>query len=345
MSTGKVYTNKELRFFRLAKCVADYSSAALRKVFRREWNKRYPHSPWLDNRKSGAQLVGREARSSHLRCSSYRADYKHIKNNLKKGNADEWDVTALVFVLKFSQALNRIRNGSRWNKTNKAISKLKKVKNALISHFPRVSLSQNTFERNVDILIEAVKDLLSRSDPLVGELRKLRNESDFTTDDLLRYKQMRKDDCENLLLLEKHFKKMEEKIQLQASATVGTRSPETSRDNGKIISRMLLQIGRLEREIMDARSVDQFPSLSKPAVFENDRYIQLVNTSFSLSYNFQWNDLKTFFQEFDDDSDMQLFAGIQMAASLSHQSRKREALDLLDSLIPKALLAKYRYVY
>ena len=102
---------------------------------------------------------------------------------------------------------------------------------------------------------------------------------------------------------------------------------------------------RLEREIMDARSVDHFPSLSKPAIFESARYIRLVNTSFFLSYNFRWNDLKTFFQEFDDDSDMQLFAGIQLAASLSHQSRKREAFDMLDSLIPKALLAKYRYVY
>ena len=228
---------------------------------------------------------------------------------------------------------------------NKAISKVKKVKNALISHFPRASLSQNKFERNVDILIQAVKDLLSRSDPLVVKLRTLRNESDFTTDDLLRYKQMRKDDRNNLLLLGKHLKKMEEKIQLQASATVGTRSPETSRDNGKIISRIRLQMVRLEREIMDARSVDHFPSLSKLAIFESARYIRLVNTSFFLSYNFRWNDLKTFFQEFDDDSDMQLFAGIQLAASLSHQSRKREALDMLDSLIPKALLAKYRYVY
>ena len=35
MSAGKVYTNEELRFFRLGKCVVDHSSAALRKAFKR----------------------------------------------------------------------------------------------------------------------------------------------------------------------------------------------------------------------------------------------------------------------------------------------------------------------
>ena len=344
MSTRKVYTNKELRFFRLAKCVVDHSSKALRMVFKREWNNLYPHSPWLDNRTSGSQLLGRETSSSRLYHPSYCEDYKHIKDKLQEGNAEDWDITALVFVLKFSQALNPIRRGSRWYKINSAISKIKKVKNALISHFPKVSLSQNTFERNVDILIQAVEDLLSRSDPLVAKLGTLRNESDFATDDLLRYKQMLKDDHNNLLLLEEDLKKLEDKMQLQPSVKAETRSPETSRDNGKIISRMRHRVFKLEREV-DSPSVDLFPSLSKPAIFRSARYIRLVNTSFSLSYNFRWNELKKFFQEFVDDYDMQLFAGIQLAASLSHQSKKREALDMFDSLIPKVLLAKHGYVH
>jgi len=336
MSTREVFSKKELRFFRLNKCVVDHCSAALRKVFKREWNNLYPDFPWLDNRISGSQLVRQETSSSRLYHPSYRADYKDMKEKLKKGNADAWDLTALVFILKFSEALKPIRNGSRWYKIKNAISKIQKVKNELISHFPKASLSQNTFERKVDILIQAVQDLLSPSDPLVAKLRTQRSESVFATDELLRYKQMIKDVHNNLLFLKKN---------LRASATVGTRSPDTSRDNGTLSSQMHLQIVRLEQGIIDARSVDLFPSLSIPAIFESPRYIQLVNTSFSLSYNFQWKDLTTFFQEFDDDSDMQLFAGIQLAASLSHQSRKGEALDLLDSLLPKVLQAKHRYVY
>ncbi|XP_029182203.2 uncharacterized protein LOC114950113 isoform X2 [Acropora millepora] len=344
MSSRKVYTKKELRFFRLAKCV-DYSSKALRMVFKREWNNLYPRSPWLDNRASGSQLVGRETTSSRLYHPSYCKDYKHIKDKLQEGNAEDWDVTALVFVLKFSQALNPIRSGSRWYKINNAISKIKQVKNALISHFPKVSLSQNTFERNVDILIQAVENLLSRSDPLVAKLGTLRNESDFATDDLLRYEQMQKDDPSNLLLLEEDWKKLEDKRQPQPSLKGETRSPETSRarDNGKIISRMRHRVFKLEREV-DSPSVDLFPSLSKPAIFRNNRYIRLVNTSLSLSYNFRWKELKTFFQAFVGDYDMQLFADIQLAVSLSHQSKKREALDMLDSLIPKVLQAKHGVV-
>jgi len=335
MSTREVFSKKELRFFRLNKCVVDHCSAALRKVFKREWNNLYPDFPWLDNRISGSQLVRQETSSSRLYHPSYRADYKDMKEKLKKGNADAWDLTALVFILKFSEALKPIRNGSRWYKIKNAISKIQKVKNELISHFPKASLSQNTFERKVDILIQAVQDLLSPSDPLVAKLRTQRSESVFATDELLRYKQMIKDVHNNLLFLKKN---------LRASATVGTRNPDTSRDNGTLSSQMHLQIVRLEQGIIDARSVDLFPSLSIPAIFESPRYIQLVNTSFSLSYNFQWKDLTTFFQEFDDDSDMQLFAGIQLAASLSHQSRKGEALDLLDSLLPKVLQAKHRVV-
>ena len=343
MSTGKVYTDKELCFFRLAKCVVDYSSAALRKVFKREWKKLFPNSRWRGNRRNGLQLVRKEIRSfSRLYC----ADYKRIKDNLEGGNTDDWDITALFFVLKFSQALKPIRYGPRWKKINNAIYQIKEVKNALLSHLPKASLSRPKFERNVDILIQAVEDLLSRLDPLVEKLLTLRNENDFTTDGLLRYKQMLEDDYYNLLLLDEDLKKLENIIQLQPSTVKAElRGPKTSCDNGNIISRMKHRISKLKREV-DARSVDLFPSLSIPAIFKNDRYILLVNTSFSLSYNFQWNDLTTtFFQEFDDDLDMQLFADIQLAVSLSHQSRKGEALHLLDSLIPKVLQAKHRYVY
>ena len=337
MSTGEGYTNEELRFFRLAKCVVDHSSAALRKVFKQEWNNLYRHSPWLDNRTSGSELVARETSSSRLNHPSYCADYKHIKDKLEEGNVDEWDVTALNFVLKFSEALNPIRCGFRWKKIDNAIFQIKEVRNRLLSHSSKASLSGHTFERNVDTLMKAVEDLLTRSDPLVGKLETLRNENDFTTDGLLRYKQML--NCD-LLLLEEDLKKLEDKIQLQLSVAAETRSPETSRDNGKIISRIRLRVVELERKV-DSRSVDLFPSHFKPAIFRSARYIQLINKSHSLSYNFRWHKLKAFFPEFDDDFDMKMFAAIQSVLSLSHQSRKKEALDILNSLIPKVGHAKH----
>ena len=197
----------------------------LRKVFKREWNNPYPDFPWLDNRISGSQLVRQETSSSRLYRPSYRADYKDMKEKLKKGNADAWDVTELVFfILKFSEALKPIRNGSRWYKLQNAISKIQKVKNGLISHFPKASLSQNTFERKVDTLIQAVQDLLSPSDPLVAKLRTQQSESVFATDDLLRYKQMIKDVHNNLPFFKQNLKKLEQKKSVESLCDGGNKT-------------------------------------------------------------------------------------------------------------------------
>ena len=206
-----------------------------------------------------------------------------------------------------------------------------------MSHAPKASLSRHKFERNVDILTQAVKDLLSRSDPLVEMLETLRNEDDFTTDGLLRSKKMQKDDQDNLIRLEENLKTLEDKMQLQPyTVKAELRGPETSCDNGKIISRMRHRISKLKRAQVEPRSVDLFPSRSKPAIFRSARYIWLIKRSFSLSYNFRWDELQIFLSKFDDDFyDMKMFAGVQSVISLSHQSRKKEALAMLDSLILK----------
>ncbi|XP_068673642.1 uncharacterized protein [Montipora foliosa] len=344
MSSGTVYSNKKLRFFRFTECVVDHSSAALRKVFKREWNDLYPNFQWLDNRTSGAKFLTQETSSSRLLDPVYSAEYKHIKDNIEQGDIEKWDVTALVFALKFSCALKPIRYESRWRKINDAIYHIKKVKNTLVSHSSKASLSRHTFERNVDILLKAVEDLLSPSDPLIGKLQTLRNETEFTTEDLLRYKQMVSD---SLLLLEEDLKKVEGKMKLETSVTVETRrisrTNHVNRKIMKIIRRMRRRMARIEREMV-ARSVDLFPSNSKPAIFRSSRYIWLINTSYSMSCNFKWEELKPFLEKFDDDVDLKIFAGIQSAISLSHQSRKEEALKVLDSLIPKVFVAKHGVV-
>ena len=58
-----------------------------------------------------------------------------------------------------------------------------------------------------------------------------------------------------------------------------------------------------------------------------------------MSYNFRWKELDKFLLGFNGDVDMEMFAGIQSAVALSHQSKKDECLEVLNGLIPKALLA------
>ena len=342
---SSVYSNRELRYFRLAKGVVDHSTAALRKVFEQEWNYLYPSSLWQNNATSGSKLLAEERPSSRLYDPAYSADYQHIKDNLSRGNVEEWDVTALVFALKYSHALSRIRYGYHWRRIENAMYQIKEVRNKLFSHACKAAISRSTFERNMDILVQAVGDLLSSSDPLADKLRKLRNETEFPTEDLLRYKHLVKDDHDNMLLLEHDLKRLEDKMAISAphnetTEAADTRNAETS-DNSKIISRIRRRMGKLEREV--ATTVDQVPSRSKPAIFHRARYIRLINRSFSMSCNFRWEELNKFFQEFSDDLDvdMKIFADIQSAVALNLQSKKQEALEVLNSLIPKAFVATH----
>ena len=312
-------------------------------MFEQEWNYLYPSSPWLNNTTSGSKLLAEERPSSRLIDPAYSADYQHIKDNLSRGNLEEWDVTALVFALKYSHALSRIRYGYHWRRIENAMYQIKYVRNTLFSHACKAAISRSTFESNIDVLVQAVGDLLSGSDPLVDKLRKLRYETEFPTKDLLRYKHLVQDDYNSLLLLEQDLKRLEGKMTVSAphnetTEVADTRSAETS-DNSKIISRIRRRMGKLEREV--ATTVDQVPSRSKPAIFHSARYIRLINRSFYLSYNFRWAELQNFFQQFSNDIDMETFAGIQSAVALSHQSRKEEAMEVLNELIPKVLLAKH----
>ena len=121
MPTNTVYSNSELRFFRLAKGIVDHSNAALRNVFKQEWNYLYPSTPWQNNRTSGSYLLAKERPTSRLYDPAYSKDYQHIRDNLSCGDVEEWDVTTLVFALKYSDALSGIRFGYRWRRIQNAI--------------------------------------------------------------------------------------------------------------------------------------------------------------------------------------------------------------------------------
>lgn len=98
---------------------------------------------------------------------------------------------------------------------------------------------------------------------------------------------------------------------------------------------------KLERQI--ATAVDLVPSRSKPAILRRAKYIRLMNKSFYMSCNFRWGELEKLLREFNDDSDVDLkiFAGIQSAVGLNLQSKKKEALDVLNSLLRKTSVAPH----
>ena len=322
MST--IYKDEELRYFRLAKGVIDYSASALRKVLIEKWNFLYPSTPWQNDGKSVAQLLEKEkeqARSSRLYDPAFsKGDHEAVKEKLSYGDVEEWDVTALVFALCHSQALRRIRCGSRWRLLNDAIHDRKEIRNTVLSHASKASISRRKFKRNFDIVVQAVEHLLTSSDPLVEKLKKLGTEREFVTGDLEGYKELLQQDRDGLLVLEEHLKGLENKVNISVTKSETTEDNLPNSENSKIIATLCRRVERLKREIPSP--VDLAPARTKPAIFQSARYIRLINESSSMSFNFRWEGLDGFLRSFNDVVDMQMFAGIQAPLSLSHQSKK-----------------------
>lgn len=322
----------------------DYSTEALRIVFKQEWNYLYPATPWRDDHTSGAQIlaVERRALGSRLYNPAYSAEYQPIRDHLSSGDVEEWDVTTLVFALKFSHALASSRSSHYGRRIGNAIYRLKEVRNEVIAHASKAYLSRRRFHRNIDILTRAVGDLLRTSHPLVRKLQTLETEIEFRTKDLERYKQWLKDDNNSLLSLEKDLERLENKMKIQpvggndhtpSNAAGSSRASE----NSEIISKIQTRVARIQRHVNV--SVDLVPSRTKPEIFQSSRYIKMINKTNSLSFNLRWDELETFLKGFTSDLDLKILAGIQHAAALSHRSRKDEALEVLNGLVPNALLA------
>ena len=170
----------------------------------------------------------------------------------------------------------------------------------------------------------------------------METEIEFRTEDLERYKQWLKDDNNSLLSLEKDLERLENKMKIQpvgGNDHTPSNAAGSSRASGnsEIISKIQTRVARIQRHVNV--SVDLVPSRTKPEIFQSSRYIKMINKTNSLSFNLRWDELETFLKGFTSDLDLKILAGIQHAAALSHRSRKDEALEVLNGLVPNALLA------
>ena len=127
----------------------------------------------------------------------------------------------LVFALLYSHALSGLRNSTckHWRRLKHAIHKIKEVRNTVLSHACKTSIPGSTFTIIFDKIEEAVEDLLTRSDPLVGKLKALRTENEFVTDDVAKYKKLLQEDHKNLLLLDQDLKRLECKVNISEHVT------------------------------------------------------------------------------------------------------------------------------
>ena len=322
-----IYGSEDLNFFRLTKCVHDYSTAALRKVFIQEWNKIYASSPWQNDTSSGSQLLAEEMPPHHSRLFDpvYCNDYRDVKNHLSNGNIETWDITTLVFALSYSHALGPTRGTVYGKRISNAIHQIRRVRNAMSAHAARASISHATFKTSVMTLITAVQGLLSKSDPIVENLQQMLTEREFNTNELLNYKKWLKNERDHSRSLERVVKTLEEKIEERPG-----HKRKTPRDETRNLSSERHR--RNDAKQLATTSIDQVPSKWKLKIFTRGRYIRLIDKSNSLSFNFCWEDLEKFLQGFSGNRDVEIFAQIQAACALNQRSRKEDSLKMLDGL-------------
>ena len=325
-----------------------------------EWNNLFPSYPWQNNTASGAQLLAEEmptSRRSRLYDPMYCNEYRHIKNHLSSGDVENWDITTLAFALSYSHALSPVRSrvNIRGKKILNAIHQIREVRNTVSAHASKASISYSTLKKSVTILIQAVEDLLRKSDPLVENLRQMLTETEFTTNDLVTYKQWLKNDHDNLRSHERIIDRLCDRLEGKIKEKPGYKSKaihtdKTRRshpyDHRETFSRLHHRMTKLEPYIKRSvtTSVDLVPSNAKPEIFTSSRYIRLIDKSNLLSFNFCWEDLDKFLQRFTSNVDIKVFASIQAACALNQRSRKKESLEMLNDLIPYCLVINNGYV-
>ena len=165
MST--IYSDGELRFFRLAKGL-DHSTVALRKVFLQEWNSLYPSTPWQNNSTSSSQFLAEEKAESRLYDLAYCKDYQRQLIVRECGRMGCYHVGFCSKVLRVSDALTQSRSSRHGRRILGAVHQLKEVRNSLIAHAWKPAISQSKFKRNIDILWQAVGVLVTNRPLALG---------------------------------------------------------------------------------------------------------------------------------------------------------------------------------
>ena len=85
-------THEEENFFKLCKIVLTLIPENLRAYFKLQWNLMHPHNKWQDSTADGQFLIGLIPQQRLARVS-------YLKSVLHTGDSNNWDPTALFFVL------------------------------------------------------------------------------------------------------------------------------------------------------------------------------------------------------------------------------------------------------
>ena len=131
-------------FIKIAKIVLEIFPKHLRKLFVKQWNIKYKPHTWGNDVASGALLLNEIQK--HAKNRNFSNRYFSV---LSKGNEEDWDTTALAFILLLPN-LNLIQD----RQINNEIHYLKNIRNEVFAHSKDMSYPSSDFNN----LIEQIKN-------------------------------------------------------------------------------------------------------------------------------------------------------------------------------------------
>ena len=130
-----MYSRQEKLFFKLTYILHHIVLSRLREVFKEEWDKRFPQTPWMDDQTSLQMFRNTEQRGPNWRTNKSRIP--------KSGDRKQWDMTALFFMTLYTHAINLPKTSSFYTH----IDHLRQIRNKFFGHHPKAEISELNFEQ------------------------------------------------------------------------------------------------------------------------------------------------------------------------------------------------------
>ena len=138
---SKVYSEKQLNYFRVCHIATDILPPALRLLFKQEWDNRYKatYGEWKDTPQNGLDFKNGESPAKQRKNARLLA-------TMANGDRAEWDCTMLFYAILFSDSIHGLSPMIRTS-----VDDLRKFRNQDFAHMTEGQLS------NIDFSITVAK--------------------------------------------------------------------------------------------------------------------------------------------------------------------------------------------
>ena len=166
----KVYSEEQLKYFRICHIATDILPTALRSLFKQEWDNRYQttYGEWKDKPQNGLNFKNGEFPANQRK-------NVRLLATMVNGDRTEWDCTMLFYAILFSDSIHGLSPMIRTN-----VDDLRKFRNEDFAHMTEGQLSNTDFS----IIIGKVETAFRNLGLSTVDIQTVSKQKSFPTDEL-----------------------------------------------------------------------------------------------------------------------------------------------------------------